>query len=173
MRLDELPPTEAGMHRAQGRIIFTVNDHYFRALVKIAFHYYLTRTRRGMRGDEPAFMVLRRFIIDGGHHENFFHRSRTTFAVPFGELPNGGAVTPSQWCHILAADETCEVVVVYVHLFVGPGCVSHPHYVTLGPLDSQIVLANGVWGHVYMYDRVQPPTGLAGRVIPATFTRLR
>lgn len=173
VRLRELAPTEPGAYKVAGRITFTFSDHYFRAIAKIAFHYYLVHTRRGLRGDESGFDPIRQFIMDGGDTAPFFHSSGHTFCVPFGELPGGGAVVPNRWFHVLAADESSNVIVVYVRLFVGPESVRDPYYVTLGPLNSRIDLPRPVWGHVYEYDDPQPTSGRAGQVLEASITRLR
>ena len=172
-RLIELHSTEPGVHKAQGRITFTYSDHYFRAIAKIAFHYYLVHSCRGVRGDEPEFAAIRRFILEGGDASDFLDTPGPKFAVPFGELPTGKAITPSQWCHVLAAHEASQVVVGYVHLFAGPERVGKPHYVRLAQLTSSIVLPLGVFGHVYLYDEDQPEIGHAGHVVPAAMSRLQ
>jgi hypothetical protein len=172
-RLRVLAPTEPGVHKAEGRITFRFGDHYFRAIAKIAFHYYLVHSRRGTRGDEPEFASIRRFILEGGDVSDFFDTSGPKFEVPFGELATGKAITPSQWCHTLAAHEAAQVVVGYVHLFAGPQCVRRPHHVRLGSVQGRIVLPAGVFGHVYEYDKVQPASGYAGTVCPVSFRRIR
>jgi hypothetical protein len=171
--LSELAPTEPGLHKAEGRITFTFSDHYFRAIAKIAFHYYLVHSRRGVRGDEAEFAPVRRFILEGGDASDFFDTPGPRFAVPFGELPTGGAITPAHWCHVLAVYEASEVVVGYVHLFAGPGCVRKPHHVRLAQLASRIVLPVGIFGHVYLYEKDQTKIGYAGRVVPASFSRFQ
>jgi hypothetical protein len=116
---------------------------------------------------------LRKFIMEGGNAQQFFHSSGRTFVSPSGELPDGRVVVPTHWCHILAADETAEVAVVYVRLFLGPKALSWPHYITLGPLGTKIVIPGCCWSHVYVYYQEQRETGLAGRVETASITRLR
>jgi hypothetical protein len=162
---------EAGTHRLAGRVRFQFTIEYFQAIAKIAFHYYLVRSRRGYRGDEPAFAAIRSFIKNGGDKDEFFHDSGQRFAVPFGQKVSGCMVSPPNWCHVFAADETKEAVLVYMLLFAGPGSVPPPYEVTLGRIDDQIVLPNGVWGHVFRYDASS--TGqYAGVVEEATLTRL-
>jgi len=65
-RVVEREGFDAGAYRGQGRAGFTFHVDYWRAVAKIGFHYYLLNTRRGVRGDEPEFADLRRFIIEGG-----------------------------------------------------------------------------------------------------------
>lgn len=175
MKLGELPTTEAGTHRVDGQVRFTVSDHYFRTVAKIAFHYYLVHTRRRLQGDEREFASIRRFILHGGSREPFFETEGPRFQVPFGRLPTGSAITPSHWCHVLGADETSEAVFAYVHLFAGPRSPGSAHRIRLGELNSRIIVPShvSVWGHVYLYEREQPAYGHAGRVMRASVRRIR
>lgn len=167
-----LPITERGVHQVNGRIKLTVTDHYFRSLAKIGFHYYLARSRRGCRGDENCFAPIRDFIMNGGDSKRFFHESAITFVMPFGKLRSGGVKTPQKWCHWLAADETGKVVVVYIQLFVGRGCVPQPHNITLATIDSHILVPSFTWGHVYLYDDPPGPDRFAGCVEEVQIARV-
>lgn len=173
LTLEVLPSAEPGTYQRPGRVKFTTGDDYFRALAKIAFHYYLVHTHRGFRGNEPEFKPLREFIMKGGDPTRFFRRTGSTFKVPFGELRAGGAITPVDWCHVLAADESRDVAVVCIRLFAGPRSVRPPQYVALGSLNSRIRVPSAVWAHAYIYDRIQPPSGYAGHVEEARIMRLR
>ncbi|MGD0551898.1 MAG: hypothetical protein ABSB25_04520 [Sedimentisphaerales bacterium] len=169
----ELPETKEGLTQISGCITFKVNDHYFRSLAKIAFHHYLTHSRRGFRGDEQCFEPIRDFIMNGGNKEAFFNQSGPKFAMPFGEIPTGGVLTPKQWCHVMAANETDKVAVVYLQLFVGDGCIPKPHYIQLGNIHSKIIVPNSTWGHVYLYDESPGSDRYAGQVEQAQITRIR
>jgi hypothetical protein len=171
--IQELSVTDAGVHPVAGQITVTVTDHYFRAIAKIAFHYYLSRCQRGLRGDERCFEPIRSFIMTGGDSDRFFGKSHIEFAIPCGDLPTGGVVTPRQWCHVMAADESASVVVIHLQFFVGPGCVPPPWYVTLGDIGSPLVVPDLTWGHVYLYDDPPLPGGYAGFVQQAQISRLR
>ncbi|MEX0652559.1 MAG: hypothetical protein WD534_11285 [Phycisphaeraceae bacterium] len=170
--MDELEATAPGVHQMRGGVKLTVTDHYFRAVAKLGFHYYLTHTRRGFRGDEACFAPLRAFIMNGGDKNILFHNSGRTFAMPFGELPFG-VLTPRQWGHVLASDETRTPIVVYVQMFVGQGCVPRPHYITLGAIENPVIAPSFAWGHVYVYDDLQQPGRFAGSVRQAQLTRIR
>jgi len=172
-RFEERPPIEPGVHRVRVGVKFTVNDHYFRAIAKIGFHYYLAHSRRGFSGDEPCFKGIRDLIMDGGNIDQFFHSRGGRFVLPVDVKTAGLTATPAQWCHVLAADETAGVAVAYVRLFVGPGSIPPPHYVTLGSFPSEIISPSYVWGHIYVYDTDQAPSGFAGHVGPAGVTCLR
>jgi len=81
-------------------------------------------------------------------------------------------MAPSCWCHILAADETAEVVVVFMLLFAGPECVPKPTYVTLGRLQNEIIVPTGVWGNHFIYEE-DTKGSYAGKVVDMSLTRLR
>jgi|SRR5579863_3894951 len=117
------------------------------------------------------FAPIRKFISSGGDQQSFFNSSGRTFRVPFGKLQGGRAVTPNAWCHVLGADESREVIVVFVSLFAGPEHVPNAIYVTLGRLPSQLVIPNGVWGHQFVYDKY-PAGKYAGEVFEVSMTRL-
>lgn len=156
------------------KIKFMVNANYFRSLAKIAFHYYLTHSRRH-RGDEDCFGSIRNFIMSGGATDTFFQqKNQNQFVMPFGDLSTGGVATPDQWCHFLAASEANGQAVTYVQLFVGRGCIPTPHYVSLGQWSSRILLPdNEAWAHVYIYDQPQQQGKYAGHVKAAQITRFR
>ncbi len=168
--IQSLPKTEAGIIHVNGRITFKVTDHYFRSLAKIAFHYYLVHSRRGFRGDEQYFGPIRDFIMNGGNDKTFFNQSGPKFVMPFGEIPSGGVITPKQWCHIIAADETNKLAVVYIQLFVGRGCVPKSHYIKLADINSNIFVSSSTWGHVYLYDESPKSGRYAGQVEQAQIT---
>jgi hypothetical protein len=160
----QLLPTASGVHQVQGVTKISYNFHTFRAIAKIAFHYYLTRSPRGPRGDEPEFSEIRKFIMEGTSGEQFFNQPSPQFRLPFGELPTGGFLTSSRWCHVLAVHDGPPDLVVCVRLFVGPGFDPQPYYVHLGRLASPILMPNPGWGHVYLYADPQPQIGIAGTV---------
>ncbi len=170
--VQELPSTEIGIHQVQTVGKFIVNDHYFRALAKIGFHYYLIHTRRGLRGDEEGFAHIRDFIMNGGKIEPFFEQKQQQFTTPVGEQPSGGLVSPRQWCHILGADESGLVATAYIHLFLGPGCVPPPYSVNLGRHGSSLTRPGFVWGHFYLYDDPQSDKRKAGRVVAASILNI-
>jgi hypothetical protein len=172
LHIEEESVTEPGSQRIRGRVIFTVKEHYFEALAKIAFHYYLSRSRRGYRGDEPMFDDLRYFIFNGGDVDRFFQFGQPGFQPLMGESGSGWVFTPKEWCHLLAANEAAGSVVVYMQLFLGPGCLRPPWYVTLGKLPTQLAIPDSLWGHAFVYDSHKKNSRYCGRVLPASFNRL-
>jgi hypothetical protein len=165
-KVEECDPTPSGMHPAvPGRVKFMLNDNYFRAICKIAFHYYLVHSNCGHRGDEDCFKSIRDFILRGGDHRPFFDPpDRPAFIFPFGERSSGAIATPVQWCHVLAASEINGHAFAYVQLFVGPGCITAPHCVSLGRWKNPDITSRSIWGHVYLYDHPQKPTNFCGEV---------
>ncbi len=93
--------------------------------------------------------------------------------MPFGEIASGGVKTPKQWCHIMAADETDTVAIAYIQLFVGPGCVPHPHYIELADINSKVFISSSTWGHAYLYNESPNSNRYAGRVEQVQITRIR
>jgi hypothetical protein len=163
---------EPGEVALPGRIKFQFTADYFRALAKTALHYYLIHNRRGLNGHEETFSSIKTFIKAGGEKDVFFHASGRRFALPFGRTAGGGAILPNRWCHVFAADETRDVVVIFMMLFAGPECAPTPTYVTLGRLQNDIILPTAVWGHHFIYEE-GAKGGYAGRVVELSLTRLR
>lgn len=130
--LKDKPTIEAGEeYTIEGKIDYVFNDHYYRAIAKVAFHYFLVYSRLGAKGDEPEFEALREFIKTGKNGSQHFKGTRNS-PVYFGS-PYGGQHGCSNWFHTLAADCTQDWIVVYLHLFVGPpDHMAQPHYVLLG-----------------------------------------
>jgi len=111
--------------------------------------------------------------MNGGERESFFRQFGPQFVMPYGKLPSGGVLTPTQWCHVIAADETGKMATVYLQLFVGRGCVPNPHYVMLADIDSRIHVPPSTWGHMYLYDDPPGSDRYAGCVEDAQITRFR
>jgi hypothetical protein len=160
-----LPPMEPGRHTADGRIEFRFSDHYFRALAKIAFHYYLATSKR-VTGRKTAFAPIRSFIRDGGDIDTFFTKQRR-FALA---LPPGTA--PGRWGHIVAALESRKSVTGYVALFLGPLGRKIDYHVRLGEMASRLVLPDFAWQHSFIYDEKPGSTGTVGEAYPVTLTKL-
>lgn len=164
---------EAGMHRIRGTTKFTFHADYWRALAKIGFHYYLLNSRRGVRGDELEFADIRRFIMEGGDHDSFFSNPAAQFVMPFRELPDGSAILPQAWAHILAADESHSAAVAMVSLFMGPVRLAPTYHINLCHFRSPLVVPDARSMHLYLYD-AEPGTGtFAGKVVAESLTRLR
>jgi len=155
-KYQRLSTIEPGQSRAWLKARIEVSDRYFRAIAKIAFHYYLVHSVR-CKGDEEGFWPIRQFIINGGAPERFF--------VPDNSFRHTDPNTvPSWWCHVLAAREEMTVAKAYVCLFRGPQFTGLEYTVSLGTLPSRIIVPNAYWVHAYKYDRPVPGTGKVGIV---------
>lgn len=152
---EELPTIEEpGVRPTQLTATMRTNDHYWRALAKIAFHYYLCHSPRA-KGNEEGFTNIRQFILKGGDPESFFPSS---FRFP----RQSGKILPTRWMHILAAAEDMDPVSVYICLFRGPLFAGEQYTVTIGHLQSAIYVPNPAWAHSYTYDKPTPPSGKVG-----------
>jgi hypothetical protein len=156
---------EAGVHSVRGGARFAIHgDYYWRAIAKIGFHYYLLNNRRGLLGNEPEFADIRRYIIKGGDGTPFFTAAAaapTQIGLPWGEVGDGTAILPTDWLHVLAADETNGTVVVMVSLFNGPLHPGRRDHIVLGRFETSV--PDGRYAHVYQYD-AQQDMKYAGRV---------
>jgi len=160
---------EAGTHPYRVRFEFNVNTHHFRAIAKIALHYYLLHTRLAS-GHEPGFQAMKRFIRWGcGHTEDFFVQN-AVFVVPAEVYFTG---VSSRWVHILGSCERNGEVLGYVRLFYGPRPCDTEYTLRLGRLSSRIILLGSAWAHAYLYDAPVPESGSVGQVDPLSLTRLR
>lgn len=103
---------------------FIVSDHYFRAIAKIAFHFYLMYGSGGETGSEDHFAPLRHFVKRGGNPDNFIvsrDRLGIYFGMPVGTNAAGKTLVPAQWRHILMCARSMDQIAVAVRLFVGGG----------------------------------------------------
>ena len=159
---------EAGLHpRVPARFECRYTVRYFRALAKIAFHYYLTHNRRGLHGDENCFAPIRAFIRHGvGDKDRFFTEARA-----FGDHPSMAGMAPSRWGHILAAREHKSSIIGYIRLFYGPRARAIDYHVVLGELQLSLQ-SDSSWQHTYLYDEDIAATGPVGQVYAATPRRL-
>jgi hypothetical protein len=171
-RWEDRPDTEIGVRQVRGRTEFVFSVDAFRAIAKIAFHYYLVHNHRQYRGGEPEFNAIRDYIRNGnGNSEQFFDLVGPTFLMPFGETSSGRGTTPGNWCHVFATHEVAGNIVLDLRFFCGPGHEGEVHRVTLGRIQSQIVLPGAFWGHVYHYD-MRPDDKYSGFVERARMQRL-
>jgi hypothetical protein len=150
---EELPATEPGIHRVRGRIEFQFTIDYYRALAKIALHYYLVYNACGFRGSESHFREIRAFIRRGeGDCNLFFRPPSVEFVTRFGETMSGRVVLPGRWCHVLAVSELNNTITVCLQVYLGPENLPKPIYVRLAEIQSRIVFPHRDWGHVYQIE---------------------
>lgn len=157
----EKPDRLPGKHWVSVQYTFTVTDHYFRSIAKIAFHYYLTQTGR-VRGDEDTFSDLRNFILHGNCQpasEQFLLQDEVfRFRERFAN------VLPAWWHHVLAAREDTPTALAFVCLFYGPQTKGERYTLTLGKVPGRIILPQSSWAHAYNYYQPNEMEKYAGEV---------
>lgn len=161
---ERLPPTEPGIQVVPHEITVKVTNLYFRAIAKIAFHYYLVSSYRA-KGYEDCFSEVREFIMTGGDKKKFFSAKKRFQDIDAGYLP-------SRWVHLLAASEKNGEAIAYVCLFKGPESKGIEYQLNIGKLPhSPIIIPKQVWAHKYEYDKPLPQTGKVGTVHSIQVTR--
>lgn len=167
---EQKPDLDPGVHPVPVEFKFVATDLYFRAIAKIAFHYYLTQSMRSL-GNEDYFREIRDFIRYGGGKlavDKFFIGSNIFSFPQF--LSN---MVPSWWHHILATLERDGTVFAMVCLFYGPECKGERYTLELGKIPGRIVLPKSCWAHTYDYFRPEDIGKYAGKVHPVSITALR
>jgi len=155
--------------QVKGRMIFEFNELYFRAIAKIAFHYYLVTNRRGYLGDEDLFGPLIAYIKAGGKTSDFVNRNdRPKFVANIP--PN---TFPSQWLHLICVVEEEQYISVSVTLFWGPGSQGISHSVRLGKIAPFIAVPVPCWATAYQYDVSVNACKRAGWCVPVQVCRVR
>lgn len=170
--LVEAEGRDSGVHRVEGCIKGIVHADYWRAIAKIGFHYYLLNTSR-VHGDEAQFADIRRFIIVGGDHDPFFSKPAAQVDMLYHELPDGSAIVPHAWAHLLAAVETSDSAVAMVSLFMGPERLAPTYHINLGCFPSPQIVTGACCSHTYIYDAEPTQGTYAGGVVAETLTQLR
>lgn len=159
--------TPPGQHLREGTTHFAVTDHYFRALARIAFHYFLCYNPWGLQGDEKEFSSIRRFIQRGGDCRPFFTRTiddLVGFGIPFREtIPDYNHRTGT-WHHHLMAYPVSGCWVVVANFFRLEGDALRPDYVNLGPV-ADCRSPDCTFGHLLSWEAA---SGKKGWVTPFT-----
>jgi hypothetical protein len=160
---EHLPPQQvpAGTRQIEANTTFTVTDNYFRAIAKIAFHYYLAFSRCAF-GHESEFAGIRDFIIHGGDRGQFF-----LMANHFGIGVRKGSSHP-HLSHYVAYDESGDKVRAFVRLFAKDSSGTVPYEVEWPRRKSLLVLPKPYQAHEYRYEDVIDHKQVAGRVYEKT-----
>lgn len=151
----DLPSTPKGTHRVRVRIECRFTERYYRAIAKIAFHYFLAQSKCGFTGLERCFAPIREFLTVGGDREQFFDSLVPDIRMPCGVLPDGSAVLPVRWMHMLCCFESALSVVVGVYTLFGPERPPSPHFVTLFQQASPCIVPVHRYGHAYIYGKAE------------------
>jgi hypothetical protein len=169
------PDIDAGVHAVPIEIEFKVMDLHFRAIAKIAFHYYLTQSWWSL-GDEDHFSAIRHFIMHGGGKDDVDSIFTSDGMFQFPEPPKN--MVPARWRHVLAAAETDHAVFAMVCLFYGPRFQGERYTLKIGKIPARfvmpgIVMPKSSWAHGLNY---YPPGEMgryAGEMKPMELTKMR
>lgn len=145
---------------------FTVNDYYFRAIAKIAFHYFLKFFNQ-FSGNEKQFDGIKQFILSGGNSDNWVRQVKGSFIICL----NPGFTTTDRYCHIIAVDKDEKNILARINFFIGPKGVP-PHYyeVFIGRNPEKIIFPQGI-GHQFVYYDELDKDGYCGRMDPLLSVR--
>jgi len=145
------PPQEATIPRFSGTILtegtLKYDERYFRAIAKIAFHYYLAFNDLNHCGSEDIFEPVRSFIRYGhGKVDTFVTEKKGHFVE---DMKQGWR--PPTYGHILFAETTSQLILVKVQPFVGPD-YEPPYYdALLSEKPFAIFVPKSSFGHNYSY----------------------
>lgn len=152
-----VPP---GTGQIDTKTTFTVTDNYFRAIAKIAFHYYLAFSRCAF-GHESEFAGIRDFIIHGGDPRQFFVMP-SHFRI---HIPRGAS--HQHHSHYVAYDESGNKVRAFVRLFAKDSSGTVPYEVEW-PRRKSVLVLKPHQAHEYRYEDVIDHKQVAGRVYEKT-----
>lgn len=139
---------------------FTVNNIYFRAVSKIAFHYFLKYFTQ-FTGFENEFDEIKKFIFSGGESEQWIRQIEGSFIV--GLEPD---ISTDKFGHLLAVDKNEKDILAKIHFFVGPGIKPHRYYeIFIGKNPERIIYCQGI-GHQFVYFDEPDEDSYDGRMGP-------
>jgi len=144
----------------------TYDARYFRAIAKIAFHYFVLYSQV-FTGLEEEFNAVRRFIRYGvGHEANFVTKGSGSIAYD-----PSGADRPPYYGHVVRTDISPSRIAVLVLLFIGHDYTPDWYAVTLSRAEHQIFLPSEEFGHYYKYLEPEERSQYAGVIEALTVAR--
>jgi len=141
---EDIKPFE-GIVKAGGQIIG--DGRRFRAIAKIAFHYYLNYNGFNHTGEEYFFTPIRDFIRYGkGDLKDFIVEKKGYFVE---QLKHGWK--PPTYGHIVVATVNDKFINVKIQLFVGPNYEPPYYEVFVSGNPFKIKIPETIFGHNYAY----------------------
>jgi len=137
-----------------------VTDRYFRAIAKIAFHYFLTYFSQ-FTGNEPNFNMIKNYIMEGGKGRNYVKEIRGTFIE---DLIFGGT-TPT-YNHFFSVEKDYHNIVAKLQFFVGPTISPQLYYEVFIGRNPEIIDYPQRIGHQFEYFDEPDAEGYEGRIVP-------
>jgi hypothetical protein len=147
------------------KTVYRVTDLYFRAIAKIAFHYFLTVVDF-YHGDEDIFKPIRDFIMNGGVVEDFV-KQKTKKPIE--------SILPNWWTHIMKIDCGYGGIFVYLQFFINvndnplPDMLQYKFMARLSSDHVPIGLIKRKCHHFIYYKPIQKVDGYYGEVIESEF----
>lgn len=162
---EDIKPFE-GIVKAEGQT--TWDERRFRAIAKIAFHYYVNYNNFNHMGDEDLFKAIRCFIRYGnGNWGDVVSENKGYFVE---QLKRGWK--PPSYGHIIAATVTQGFVKVNIQLFVGPNYEPPYYEVLLCRNTFKIGIPETVFGHNYVYFEDDKKQSYSGSIHQLLATKL-
>ena len=142
--VEEIKPFE-GIVKAEGQT--TWDERRFRAIAKIAFHYYLNYNNFKHNGHEDIFIPIRDFVRYGKNNFKDFIVEKRGYFIE--QLKNGWK--PPTYGHIVVATVNKRIINVKIQLFVGPNYEPPYYEVQLSENAFKINIPETIFGHNYVY----------------------
>lgn len=139
----KIPPLQT---KVQVKGCVAYDKRFFRAVAKIAFHYFLCHSRM-FDGYETEFETIRRFIRYGeGDESDFLKKDNQPIVQDLS-----GKDRPPYYGHVLRTEITLSSIAVCIQLFIGHDYKPEWHRVLLSEKKRGIFLQTEEFGHYYKY----------------------
>ncbi len=136
---------------------FVITEKYFRAIAKIAFHYFLQHFTQ-FSGFEKEFEGIKHFIMNGGKVKTWVKQVQGSFIYDL-QSPH---ITIDKYAHFIVAEKLSSHIVAKMIFFVGPiGNPSSYFQVMIGRNPGRIYYPQSV-GHQVVYFDQEDANGYIG-----------
>lgn len=142
---EDIKPFE-GIVKAEGQT--TWDERRFRAIAKIAFHYYLNYNNFKHTGYEDLFIHIRDFVRYGKNNLKDFVVEKKGYFIE--QLKHGWK--PPTYGHIVVATVNERFINVKIQLFLGPNYEPPYYEILLSEKTFKIKIPETIFGHNYVYD---------------------
>jgi hypothetical protein len=154
---DDMPMEHHG--KKELLITFEYTDKYFRAIAKIAFHYFLQYFEH-YSGNEKEFEGIKAFIMQGGKVNEWV----TIVPVSFIEDFKNRFISTNIYGHFVVAEDTGDRIFVKLGFFYGPTCLQDRHFeVQIGKAPGLIKKPKDI-GHQILYFKEKDDDGYIGEM---------
>lgn len=134
-----------GIVSASGSI--TYDERYYRAIAKVALHYYIKFNNFNHTGEESFFEPIKRFIRYGEDKTHTLVSQQKGFLVK--DIERGWR--PPTYGHIIIGSCASQFIEVKIQFFLGPQYDPPIHIVKLGRKPLMIERPSMTFGHNYVY----------------------